>query len=127
MKNIIKLLVLRKIACTFSLLLAISIFGLFAEASIEARWAWIFSGIGPFLMALIVWFFWMGHFIWLLAKCPRMTGIGMACLSAFALGLFIIFTAGKIASHIGTVALKHDLQPAIDAGLYKDCLQLMQD
>jgi hypothetical protein len=126
MRNIIKQLLQRKIACAFSLLFVALIAALVVEAAVESRWGAIFSGVGAGLMAFVIWLIWMVHFICPLTKKPRMVGVGMAILLAFVLGVFVFYAAGKVSGMFRTMALQREIQPAINAGLYQDCMRLLQ-
>ena len=78
-------------------------------------------------MAFALWFVWLGHFVWLSSKRPQIIGMGKASLLGIFLGVLLIFLAHKISAIFEAQALKHDIQPAIEAGLYKDCMQLLHD
>jgi hypothetical protein len=127
MQKLINQLLQRKIACLFSLLLILSVIALDSESSVESRWGAMFSGVFAFFEAFVLWFLWIAHFVWLLSKQPRILGVGKAIPVALVLGVLVFFVAGKIGGQFEATALKRDIQPAVDAGLYKDCMQLLQN
>ncbi len=93
-------------------------------ANILGRWGAV-GGAFVGLFAILVGVIWCGHLMWILARWTPPPGNKIPPLVWFLGTVLASIIAGTIVSHAGRLVRAHEIQKAVDAGLYKDCQPLL--
>ena len=96
---------------------------LLALGSVNSRWGALFSGVAEWLLAVLLWFVWIGQLVWMFAR-RRRRWTRWLVLCGLALGSLV---AGKCASGVGGWVRAREIRRSVDAGLHRDCMRLLRN
>jgi len=98
----------------------------FGYASVVGRWGTIPGGI-VFLVAVCVWFVWFCLLILLVVTWTPGSHVWMRRSACFFGAVLASFIAGSNVDRAGRLVRTHEIQKAVDAGLYRDCQRLLRN
>ena len=92
--------------------------------SIVGRWG-SFAGAFWGLIAVAIWIVWVGQLIWITVRWT--SAVKFLRVFCFLGALLASFISGSIVTRVGELVRTREIQKSVDAGLYEDCQQLLNN
>lgn len=96
----------------------------FAHGSIVGRWG-SFAGMLEYLIAAMIWIIWASHFVWAIKRQTTARGKRISSWALIPGGLLASLFVASLVCHVGGLMRFREIKASVDAGLYRDCMQLL--
>jgi hypothetical protein len=97
---------------------------LFAFAGVVSRWGSL-GGMLVYPVAVIIWIVWVCHLAWILLRRISSSGNKTRSWAMFVGLVLASVIAGRLECEAGRFLRAHEIQRAVDAGLFDDCVTLL--